>query len=293
MSLRHQLQAILPEPLDRAQKSLRTAIHRLGLWGGLLRECSGATAEDQAVLMKSFASGLSRLATERGKWREPQLVEDARIAVKDGFTFHIRARTDDLGHIRQTTHRRLLDAVATHLPAGGVAIDAGANIGIFSANFSRAVGPSGRVISIEMMPQTAHSLRQTIALNSLGNVELIEMALSDEAGSAIHVGMPDRSHFGQASIIRNVESGGRSISVETTTLDDVTQGLDRVHVIKMDLEGAELLALRGARRTLQITDAVLYEVADDDTAIDRIFSDNGYRIRRIDGLNKLAERPRR
>ena len=293
MTFRKQIQTILPAPVDLAQKSLRTAIHRLGLWGGLFRDCRGVSPVDQVVLVRSFRASLAGLTDAPGQWREPQLVEHATLVVTDGFRFTIRARSDDLGHIRQRTHQRLIDPLLGHLPPGGTAIDAGANIGIFTANFSRAVGPTGRVIAVEMMPETAISLRQTIALNDLGNVELVEMALSDEAGKVLDIGMPDASHFGQASIIRNLDGRGRSISVMATTLDDVTKGLERIHIMKMDLEGAELLALRGARRTLQITDAILYEVAEDDAEIDRIFSNNGYRIRRIDGLNKLAERVRR
>lgn len=292
MTLRKQIQTILPAPVDFAQKSLRTAVHRLGLWGGLFRDCRGINPADQAVLVRSFRASLTGLADAPGQWREPQLVEPATLAVADGFRFAIRPHTDDLGHIRQRTHQALIDPLLWQLPSGGIAIDAGANIGIFTANFSRAVGRSGRVIAIEMMPETASSLRQTIALNDLANVELVEMALSDQAGKVLDIRMPDASHFGQASIIRNLDGGGRSIAVATTTLDDVTNGLDRVHVMKMDLEGAELLALRGATRTLQITDAILYEVAEEDAEMDRIFTDSGYRIRRIDGLNKLAERVR-
>ncbi len=290
MTLRKQIQTILPAPVDLVQKSLRTAIHRLGLWGGLFRDCRGISPADQAVLVRSFRASLAGLADAPGQWREPQLVANATLSVSEGFRFAIRPHTDDLGHIRQRTHQSLIAPLLGHLPPGGTAIDAGANIGIFTANFSRAVGPEGSVIAVEMMPETANSLRQTIAINDLRNVELIEMALSDEAGKVLDIGMPDASHFGQASIIRNLDGGERSIAVTTTTLDDVTKGLERVHVMKMDLEGAELLALQGARRTLQITDAVLYEVADQHAQIDRIFSDNGYRIRRIDGLNKLAER---
>jgi len=290
MGLHNQLRDIIPGPLDLAQKAVRTAAHRLGLWHGLLRDCRGVSDIDQSILVKSFLVSLPHLATEPGKWREPQLVNDATIQVKDGFKFFIRARTDDLGHIRQKTHRNLIGSVAKHLHPGDVAIDAGANIGIFAANFSRLVGPSGRVIAIEMMPSTAKSLSLTIAGNDLHNVELVEMALSDEAGKSLKIGMPDERHFGQASIIRNQEVESQSISVKTTTLDDITSGIDRLSVLKMDLEGAELVALKGASRTLQITDAILYEVTSDDDQLDKILSENGFRIRRIDGLNKLAER---
>lgn len=293
MNSRAQAKALLPQPLNLAQKRVRTVIHRLGLWRGLLQECRGVTGEDQAILTKSFRAALPTLTSEPGQWREPQLIADAHIAVKGGFAFFIRARTDDLGHIRQTTHRKLLASVAPHLPEGGIAIDAGSNIGIFTANFARAVGPTGRVIAVEMMPETATSLKQTISLNNLHNVELVEMALSDVAGQELKIGMPDDSHFGQASIVRNLSSEGRSISVKTTTLDDITAGIERCNVIKMDLEGAEAVALMGAKRTLQITDAILYEVSPDDDRLDTVFAENGFSVRRIDGLNKLAEKARR
>jgi FkbM family methyltransferase len=288
--LREAIKAIVPAPIDLFQKSIRTGIHRLMLWRGLWADCSGVSAADQRVLIKSFWSALPRLTAEPGKWREPQLTDDATVAVMGGFKFFIRAGTDDLGHIRQKTHQKLIDSLLNHLPPGGIAVDAGANIGIFSANFARVLGPQGRVIAIEMMPETARSLRQTIALNELGNVEVVEMALSDEAGQDLTIGMPDGSHFGQASIIRHRENGGQNISVRTTTLDEITSGIERLNVLKMDLEGAELMALGGASRTLKITDAILYEQSDDDDRVDIIFKENGFRIRRIDGLNKLAER---
>ncbi|WP_066528450.1 FkbM family methyltransferase [Erythrobacter sp. CCH5-A1] len=294
MSLRRQLKSIVPAPLDLAQRSVRSAVHRLGLWRGLLAECRGATPADQAVLMRSLRAGLPGLFTEPGAWREPKLVSDATLVVEEGFTFFILANTDDCGHIRQTTHRPLLDAVAPYLPAGGTAIDAGANIGIFTANFARMAGPEGRVVAVEMMPATARSLRQTIALNGLANVALVENALSDAAGQTIDVAMPDDSHFGQASIIRHNAAGhGVSVSVTTTTLDDITAGMERVHVMKMDLEGAEAVALRGAARTLSITDAILFETARGEDGIEAVLEANGFRIRPIDGLNKLAFRPGR
>lgn len=293
MNSRTQIRALLPHPLDQAQKRVRTVIHRLRLWRGLLMECRGVTDKDQAVLRKSFRAAIPWLATEPGQWREPQLIEDARITVQGGFTFFIRARTDDLGHIRQTTHRKLLDSVARHLPRGGTAIDAGSNIGIFTANFARSVGPNGRVVAVEMMPETAASLKRTISQNNLDNVELVEMALADVAGKELKIGMPDESHFGQASIVRNLDREGRLICVTTTTLDDITAGMDRCHVLKMDLEGAEAVALKGATRTLRITDAILYEVSPDDDHLDKVFEDYGFSVRRIDGLNKLAEKIRR
>lgn len=292
MSLRHKLRAIVPAPLDLAQKTVRTAAHRLGLWGGLLRDCRGVTPADQAILIRSFRAGLPHLGTEPGAWREPRLIQNATITVKDGFTFFIRAHTDDLGHIRQTTHRQLLEAVAPHLPACGTAIDAGSNIGIFAANFARMAGPSGRVIAVEMMPATAQSLKQTIALNDLRNVEVVENALSDAPGQTLTIGMPDEAHFGQASIVRNKTEGSAAIAVTTTTLDAITAGMERVNVIKMDLEGAEAIALAGAVRTLQITDAILYESSPGDDDIDAVLLANGFAIRRIDGLNKLAEKIR-
>ena len=288
--MRKSIKSMLPGPVDLAQKRIRAALHRLGLWRGLLADCVGVDSADQAVLWRSFWAALPTLMADAGEWREPRLIADATVSVREGFRFFIRRQSDDLGHIRQRTHQALMGPLLDHLPQGGLALDAGANIGVFTANFSRAVGPSGRVIAVEMMPDTLNSLHLTVSLNDLQNVEVVGKALSDTRDADLLVAMPDGEHFGQASIIRHRECAVRTVSVPSTTLDEVTSGLEHVHVLKMDLEGAELMALKGAGRTLRMTDAILYESSADDCAVGSLLNEVGFRVRRLDGLNMIAER---
>ena len=291
MGLKAAIKRVLPPPLDRAQASLRTGANRLGMWRGMLRECEGVTDADQAVLRASFRTGWRTLLSEPGAWREPQLIEDATIQVRDGFRYGIRARTDDLGHVRQTTHRSLLDAALAHLPPGGVAVDGGSNLGIFAANFSRKAGSDGRVLAVEMVPSTADALRRTIALNDLRNVEVAERALSGRSGETLSIHLPDDAHFGQASVRRHRGGTGTRFEATTTTLDRLTDGHDRIDVIKLDLEGAEVQALAGARRTLARTQAVLFEGRRHERPeLNAIFQAAGFAIREIDAVNAIAER---
>ena len=289
MELRRRVRAALPAPVDRAQAGLRAALHRAGLWAGLLREVRGATSEDQARLWRGARAAWPDLHRDPAAWREPRLLEDATVVVRDGFRFAIRGGTDDLGHVRQRTHAHLLGALLPHLPPGGVAIDAGANLGLFAANFARRAGPGGTVRAIEMMPGTAERLRRTVALNALASVEVVEAALCDRAGGTLRVAMPDAAHFGQASILRHGATGPAT-EVAATTLDAVAEGLDRVDVLKLDLEGAEAQALRGAAEMLGRTRAVLFEARPGDDDASAILRARGFRVAPVDRLNRLALR---
>jgi len=76
----------------------------------LPRDCPA----DQAVLVRSFRASLAGLADAPGQWREPQLVANATLSVGEVFRFVIRPHTDDLGHIRQRTHQRLIAPLLGH-----------------------------------------------------------------------------------------------------------------------------------------------------------------------------------
>lgn len=96
---------------------------------------------------------------------------------------------------------------------------------------------------------------------------------------------------GQASIARHDDRTGLiKISVESTTLDQITDGHDEIAFIKMDLEGAEPLALAGGAHTLRRTRALMVEVWYPDTdPTPRILQEAGFTIT-WHGLDILAVR---
>lgn len=146
-------------------------------------------------------------------------------------------------------------------------IDGGANIGLVSLLFSGWVGPSGRVLSFEPTPAAAAQLRKNLELNGVGNVELVEAALagSDEPADLI-VDM-DVSN----QLMRGAVAGHEIARVAATRLDDVA-GDEAFALAKLDLEGAELEALDGARELLETgrLEVILLEAA-------------GHQLRRLGG----------
>ena len=122
-------------------------------------------------------------------------------------------------------------------------IDAGANIGIFSAIASVLTGNNGSVIAIEPDPDNLAILRQNVEINNLNNVTIIERALYnlDNAILKLH------QNGAMSKIFPTADNSNNGISVKTTTLDDLIAEYEvRPSVMKMDIEGAEFFALQKA-----------------------------------------------
>jgi FkbM family methyltransferase len=144
--------------------------------------------------------------------------------------------------------------VRTFLRAGDIVVDVGANLGLFTALAAFTVGAAGRVYAFEPNPERLRSLNRNVARNGLTNVVSSGVALSDQQGRAgfnvVLDGWDAYSSLGAAEPGRST----RRVSVEVDTLDDVCDkagiGLDRLRLVKIDVEGWEEFVLRGARRTL-------------------------------------------
>lgn len=133
------------------------------------------------------------------------------------------------------------------LGQGDVFVDVGANKGDFTLLAAAVVGTSGTVLSIEPHPENVHWINASIAENGFENIEVLQLACSDRDGTAqLHVARRSGGH----SIVR---SGRDAIEVPTRRLDDLVteRGIERVHAIKIDVEGAERLVLDGAAETLR------------------------------------------
>jgi FkbM family methyltransferase len=138
---------------------------------------------------------------------------------------------------------------------GATFIDVGANVGLFSMLASRWVGPRGTVLALEPSRRECARLRHHLDHNSLDNVRVLQVAAGKERGSAVlHVA--DTGHAGQNTLEPQFVYPGVHEAytelVSVVDIDDVVreQGLDRVHVIKVDVEGGEHNVLAGARQTI-------------------------------------------
>ncbi len=134
---------------------------------------------------------------------------------------------------------------------GFVVCDIGANVGTYTVPLARLVGPSGRVVAFEPNRTTCACLSQNVRQNRLGNVRIVRAAAGDRASHARLIVTPD--NLGETHLASPDDGSARGERVEVTTLDaEVSKlRLPRVDFIKIDVEGFELTALRGAVQTLR------------------------------------------
>lgn len=134
------------------------------------------------------------------------------------------------------------------VPRGGVVVDVGAYLGVFTLVAARLVGDNGKVLALEVDPRSLPFLKQNIDQNGfVGRTQIIEVAASDTCGTAVFF---LNEGGGSASSLVRPRSGYQKIQVPTARLDDLTANLPRVDVMKIDVEGAEVRVLRGAKRLL-------------------------------------------
>jgi FkbM family methyltransferase len=130
--------------------------------------------------------------------------------------------------------------------AGDVVFDVGAGWGTETVTLSRLVGPGGRVIAVEAHPWTCELLRRTCDENGLDNVTVVQAALADEVGELAISDVED-----ERNISNTVMDGSGDHVVPALTLDALLDqvDVDRIDLLKMNIEGAERLAVQGMKRS--------------------------------------------
>jgi FkbM family methyltransferase len=124
-------------------------------------------------------------------------------------------------------------------------IDIGCHLGSILSLFGR-YAPKGRHIAFEPLPYKAAWLRKRYP-----SVGLYEMALSDEAGTTTFYYQPDASGFSGLQVHGDANAKVVELTVEMRRLDEIVPFHRTIHFIKLDVEGAELLVLRGAEKLLK------------------------------------------
>lgn len=151
---------------------------------------------------------------------------------------------------------------------GMTVFDVGANLGIYTLTAAARVGASGAVHAFEPVPDNFAYLSDSVRLSKQGNVTLNRVAVADRCDRVRMHLAENPKHAGWHSL---APSPDRTcpIEVDCITLDDYAEshGIRRVDFIKMDVEGAELLALRGAAGLLRGPDPPLIqaELCDEHT----------------------------
>jgi len=141
--------------------------------------------------------------------------------------------------------------INSELKKGMVALDIGANIGIYSLQMARSVGKTGKVIAFEPDPGNYSLILKNIEANGYTNIVTVQKAVTDVTGTArlflCRENRGDHRIF-DSSVDRE------SIEIETVRLDDYLSDRVAVDVIKMDIQGSEFLALAGMKNILANND---------------------------------------
>lgn len=164
-----------------------------------------------------------------------------------GMRLHKFVRTVCNDFVRGDYEPELSDAILRHCAPGSTFFDIGANAGYMTLVGAKAVGPSGTVVAFEPLPNTAREMSAQMRLNRLDHVRVVQAAVCDRVGTI------DLSTGGSSDMVAMLEvqdRGGPTISVASTTIDASVERHGPPNTIKIDIEGAELLALRGAAKTL-------------------------------------------
>jgi len=143
-------------------------------------------------------------------------------------------------------------AFEERVTAGGVVFDVGAHVGFYTLLASRLVGPSGKVVAFEPLPRNLQFLKRHLRLNQVDNVTVIEAAVLDSDGEIAFAEGPNSS---MGSVSQQGELKITSVSLDAL----VSRGeVPAPQYMKIDVEGAELSVLLGARSILSETPPTLF-----------------------------------
>jgi FkbM family methyltransferase len=176
---------------------------------------------------------------------------------------------------------------------GMTVLDIGANIGVYTRFLAELTGPNGRVIAFEPEPKNFAILKRAVA--GVPQVTAVHAAVAERSGTLTLFVADD------LNVDHHTYDGGegrRGLDVPAIALDDYLKPGERVDVVKMDIQGAELSALRGAGRVLtenrdvrMVLELWPYGLARAGTSARELLQfleRRGFRYRLIDGANAAS-----
>jgi FkbM family methyltransferase len=189
------------------------------------------------------------------------------------------------GYLRGVAEEGMNEALARYLKPGSCFYDVGAHIGFYSLIAARLVGKAGRVMAFEPDPDNAQVVQENAAKNDFAQISMFCAAVSDQPGSVRFQRSPcdGASRMSGMLIGDNSPAAQKSevLSCSAVSLDSFCSSHPAPDLIKIDVEGAEIQVLEGARSLLRQKKPVLIiEVHDerDHPAAQSILSGLGYTL---------------
>jgi FkbM family methyltransferase len=189
------------------------------------------------------------------------------------------------------------------LEPGMTFVDVGANWGYFTLLASSCVGESGRVVSLEPDPRLFRILQENVTRNGLAQVVPLQLAAADAAGVLdLQACEISGGNWGLSKLVDSTKATGNIFQVLARPLDVVLDdlGIEHVDLLKMDIEGAEEIALHGMsvglaeyryrRIILEVHPALLTERGSSTEKVIALLRDIGYKGEWIDHSPPGAKR---
>ena len=237
-----------------------------------------------SLLQTPASNPLGKLLRWPLRWIPRSAVVTVRTGINAGAKWRVGAHTH--GCWLGTYEPSKQQAVSRLVRPGMNVVDIGANAGFYTVAFSRLVGPAGRVWAFEPLGANVASLLQHVDVNRLDNVTVVQCALADSPGLR---GFRRATHDAMGALA--ADAGG--YLVPTICLDHVPMPVP--DLVKIDIEGGELAALRGAARligTRRTTWLVALDDRDTNAACRALFEEADYEIAELGSPDDIVAIPR-
>jgi len=174
---------------------------------------------------------------------------------RDAVVFGARFRLDLDDYIQRSIYLGTFEAAETrlitkYLNRGMTLVDAGANVGYFTALGAQRVGTEGQVVAFEPSPYAFQRLSRMVAENRFANVSAINAGLSDAPG-LLKLYLGKESHNHTPTMVPHANTTETPVPVQTLDLEMARLGIDSIDLLKIDVEGYEGKVLRGATNLLR------------------------------------------
>ncbi|MDB0037791.1 FkbM family methyltransferase [bacterium] len=234
----------------------------------------------------------------------PKPKEKLIVTTLYGFQMEIDPIQDNKGlekiiYYTGTYEQGTLFMLSNLLTKNGVFVDVGANIGLMSIFASLIVKDAGKVFSFEPNPATFDILNKNIGLNNLSNVQTVPYGVGSVPKSTKIYDRWDAGR-GSATLIKP-DFDTDSYNIDIVTLSDYFKDKDcAIDVIKIDIEGYELEALKGAKKVIEEKSPILiveisdnrenFEGANGKDIFEFVKSIDNYRVFKMYGSKKRASK---
>jgi FkbM family methyltransferase len=192
--------------------------------------------------------------------------KDIKIRAGAGEGMRFNSAHSNPAYSLGTNELPVQNALAEHLSSKDVFYDIGANVGFFTIVGAKLVGPYGKVISFEPVPENANVIRHNVQINQLQNVSVVEKAVSNHND---YESLQVTTYSGGAMLASagTADDVARTIKIPVISIDHAITNseLPPPNVVKIDVEGAELNVFLGMVYTLRCYHPVLIYEIDDQT----------------------------